>query len=120
MLQAIEIAQKRLPFRHNASLARQVFQALLHGEREERTKYVAPYRGVGGMEDRRSARPWHRVERRQTPSAGDPVSWQLPLPLGVLLGRLAIGTVGGRIADCCHGIGRSWRLLRRAASQGRR
>ena len=59
MLQAIEIAQKRLPFRHNASLARQVFQALLHGEREERAKYVAPYRGVGGMEDR--PRPHHRL-----------------------------------------------------------
>ena len=59
MLQAIEIAQKRLPFRHNASLVRPVFQALLHGERGERTKYMAPYRGVGGMEDR--PRPHHRL-----------------------------------------------------------
>jgi hypothetical protein len=59
LLQAIEIAKKYLPFRHNASLARQVFQALLHSKREERTEYVAAYRGVRGMEDR--PRPHHRL-----------------------------------------------------------
>ena len=29
-------------------------------------------------------------------------------------------TGGGRVADCRHGVGRSWRLLRRAVSQRRR
>ena len=36
-----------------------VFQVFLHGQRQERTKDVAAYRGVGGMEDR--PRPHHRL-----------------------------------------------------------
>ena len=55
LLQTIEIAQQRFPLRHDAGLTQQVFQVFLHGERQERTKYVSANSGVGGMEDRTRA-----------------------------------------------------------------
>src|SRR5271165_4390452 len=52
LLQPIEIAQHLLPLQHNAGLAREIVEMLLHRKSQEGTEHMAADRGVGRMENR--------------------------------------------------------------------
>jgi hypothetical protein len=47
LLQLVELAQQRLPLRHDPGVAAKIFQVLLHGERQEGAEDVSADGGVG-------------------------------------------------------------------------